>query len=243
MKFLGNRFDIHTGSRELVFPHHENEVAIARAARGATLANCWLHCDPVQYDGSLEADKIESITLDDLVNQGWDLKTIRFWLMSNHYRKTLVLSEQSLRQAQYTLDKVNRCMAVLNTIESGSPFLEIDQFLYDIKQNFIRAMADDLKISGVISSILAVVKTLNRKSSENAIDPESAKKLIQCFKGFDRVLRIFNFEKKTEYSKKVQDLIRQRETARMQNNWDQADKIREQLTALGVTVKDKKADA
>ncbi len=243
MKFLGNRFDIHTGSRELVFPHHENEVAIARAARGATLANCWLHCDPVGYDGSLEADKLESITLDDLVNQGWDLKTIRFWLMSNHYRKTLVLSEESLKQAQYTLDKVNRCIAVLNAIKSGSPFREIDQFLYDTKQNFIRAMADDLKISGVISSILAVVKTLNRKSSENAIDPESAKKLIQCFKGFNRVLRIFNFDKKTEYSKKVQDLIRQRETARMQNDWDQADKIREQLAALGVTVKDKKADA
>ena len=247
LKFLGNQFDIQTGSRELVFPHHENEVAIAKAAKGASLAKYWLHCDPIQYDGSLGVSDLESLTLEALVDQGWDLKTIRFWLISNHYRKTLVLSRQSLKQAQYSLDKINRCLEILNVIQSGAikngeAFKEIDQFVYDIKQCFIQAMGDDLKISGVISSILANVKTINRGITENGIDPASARKLIDCFKDVNSVLQIFNFDKKTEYSNKVQDLINQREEARTQNNWNQADKIRDQLIALGISVHDKKAD-
>ncbi len=252
MKFLGEQFDVQTGSRELVFPHHENEVAIAKAARGANLAKYWLHCDPVQYDGSLGASDLDSMTLDGLKDQGWDLKTIRFWLISNHYRKTLMLSEQALSQAQYTLNKINRCLETLGTMASGiaknddlhtgQTFEDMDQFLYDIRHGFVEAMEDDLKISGVISSILANVKTINRKINRHEIDQNGAKKMIQCFKEIDSVLKIFQFDKKTEYSNKVQDLISQRDAARGQNNWKQADKIRDQLVEMGISVHDKKTD-
>jgi cysteinyl-tRNA synthetase len=81
MDYLGEDFDIHTGSRELIFPHHENEVAIAKAAKGAGFAKLWLHCDPVQYDGSLNVDDIKELTLETLVKQGFKLKTIRFWMI------------------------------------------------------------------------------------------------------------------------------------------------------------------
>ena len=241
MKFLGENFDIQTGSRELIFPHHENEVAIARAAKGATLARYWLHCDPVRYDGSLGAKEIEELTLETLVNQGWELKTIRFWLISNHYRKTLILSEQSLKQAQYTLNKINRCLFILSVIKEGKDFKEIDQLIYDIKLAFLQSMEDDLKISGVISSLLANVKTINRLINQNAIDPNGAQKLVNCFKDIDSVLKIFNFDKKTKYSGEIQDLIKERERAREQNDWKLADKIREQLTTFGISVHDKKA--
>ncbi|WP_299981685.1 cysteine synthase [Desulfobacula sp.] len=241
MKFLGDNFDIQTGSRELIFPHHENEVAIARAAKGATLAKYWLHCDPVRYDGSLGTPDIETLTLETLVNQGWELKTIRFWLISNHYRKTLMLSEQSLKQTQYTLDKINRCLTTLSVIKEGRDFKEIDQFVYDIKLGFLQSMEDDLKISGVISSLLANVKTINRLINQNRINPDGAQKLVNCFKDIDSVLKIFSFAKKKEYSDEIQDLIRERERAREQNNWELADKIREQLITLGIKVHDKKA--
>ncbi|MBU8912305.1 MAG: cysteine synthase [Desulfobacterales bacterium] len=240
MKFLGENFDIQTGSRELIFPHHENEVAIAKASKGANLARYWLHCDPVRYDGSLKVRDIEMLTLDALVSQGWDLKTIRFWLISNHYRKTLVLSEQSLRQAQYTLDKINRCLATLSVIKEGKGFKGIDQLIYDIKLAFLQSMEDDLKISGVISSMLANVKAINRLINQNEITPEDARKLVNCFKDIDSVLKIFSFTRKKEYSDEIQDLIREREHAREQKDWEQADKVREVLTALGVHVHDKR---
>jgi len=240
MKFLGETFDIQTGGRELIFPHHENEVAIAKACNGANFAKCWLHCDPVHYDGSLLAPDIEVLTLETLVDQGWELKTIRFWLISNHYRKTLILSEQSLKQAQYTLDKINRCLSTLSIIKHGRQFEEIDQFIYDIKSTFLQSMGDDLKISGVISSLLANVKTINRLINQNKIDPDSAKKLLNCFKDIDSVLKIFSFDKKEEYSDEIQDLIRERDRAREQKDWKLADQVREQLTNLGISVHDKR---
>lgn len=240
MKFLGETFDIQTGSRELIFPHHENEVAIARAAKGATLARCWLHCDPIHYDGSLGTPNIEDLTLEYLVNQGWELNTLRFWLISNHYRKTLLLSRQSLKQAQYTLDKINRCISTLGAIKDGKTFEDIDQFIYDIKSAFLESMEDDLKISSVISSLLANVKTINRLMNQNKLDPGSARKLIGCFKDMDSVLKLFNFDKKAEYTDEILDLMRKRELAREQNNWELADEIREKLTNSGINVHDKR---
>ncbi|MBU2452977.1 MAG: cysteine--tRNA ligase, partial [Proteobacteria bacterium] len=243
MKFLGNTFDIQTGSRELIFPHHENEVAIARAAKGATLAKYWLHCDPVHYDGSLGPKNIEALTLEYLFNQGWEPETIRFWLISNHYRKTLLLSEQSLKQAHYTLNKINRCIDTLCAIKVGKDFEGMDQLLYDIKSAFHQSMEDDLKISGVVFSLLANVKIINALINKGKINPDGAKRLVNCFKEIDSVLKIFNFDKKREYSSKAQDLMKKREQARHQKDWDLADKIREQLITLGVNVHDKKVDA
>ena len=243
MKYLGNAFDIQTGSRELIFPHHENEVAIARAAKGASLARYWLHCAPVKYDGSLGVPDMDSLTLEYLTHQGWESKTLRFWLISNHYRKTLLLSEQSLKEAQYTLDKINRCLDTLNAIQDGRVFEEIDQFLYDIRATFLKFMEDDLKISGVVSSLLANVKTINSLINQSRLDPESAQKLLGCFRDMDSVLRIFNFDKLAEHPQDIQKLIKDRELAREENNFDLADRIREKLTALGVHVHDKKVEA
>ncbi len=240
MTFLGETFDIQTGSRELIFPHHENEVAIARAAKGATLARHWLHCDPVQYDGSLGGQDVKELTLEFLQRKGWEMNTLRFWLISNHYRKTLLLSEQSLKQCQYTLDKINRCLDTLGAIKQGDDFEGIDQLIYDMKSGFLESMADDLKISSVISSLLANVKTINGLINKNKINPESAGKLLTCFKDIDSVLRIFSFNKKKEYSNNIQDLIKERDDARREKNWALADKIRRKLTDLGVVVHDKK---
>lgn len=243
MKFLGSTFDIQTGSRELIFPHHENEVAIANAAKGASLAKYWLHCDPIRYDESLGTSDIEALTLEDLVKQGWELKTIRYWLISNHYRKTLLLSKQSLKQAQYTLDKINRCLSTLSAITGGTDFDGIDQLLYDIKSAFLQSMEDDLKISSVISSLLANVKIINGLINKGKIGQDGAQKLVKCFKEIDGVLKIFNFDEKKEYSSKIHDLIKERDRAREQSDWELADKIRNQLTAFGINVHDKKVDA
>ena len=242
MKFLGESFDIQTGSRELIFPHHENEVAIARALKGATLARYWLHCDPVRYDGSLGAQPIKSLTLETLVKKGWGLKTIRFWLISNHYRKTLILSDQALKQAQYTLDKINRCIATLSIIGNGSGFEDMDQFIYDMKAAFFQSMEDDLRISGAVSSLLANVKTINRLINKNKINADGAQKLVTCFKEIDSVLKIFSFKGKKQYSKQIQYLVKKRDRARQQKDFQAADRLRLQLINLGISVHDKKAD-
>ena len=244
LKYLGGRFDIQTGGRELVFPHHENEVAIAMAAEGSGLARYWLHCDPVNYDGSLGEGDIDSVTLDFLIDKGWDPETIRFFLISNHYRKPLNLSERSLKQSKFTLDKMNRCLQTLGGINTmakeGKVFDGIDQLIYDIRQGLVQHMEDDLKISGVISSLLASIKTINRLISRNVIDPESARKIIAVFKDVDSVLKIFSFEDNKTYSDTIRQLIKERDQAREKKEFKRADEIRDNLAGLGVVVHDKK---
>ena len=244
MKYLGEKFDIQTGGRELVFPHHENEVAIARACAGADLASFWLHCNPVEYDGSLQYDTMAPINLTALMDQGWSPETIRFWLISIHYRKTLSLSQKALEQARYTVDKVNRCLVALSALKTGYPYEEVNQLIYDIRQDFVQSMGDDLKISGVISSLLAHVKTINRLINTSQIDPVGAKKLIACFREINSVLQVFTFEgPEAPQDDDVKDLLAQRETARAEKNWQRADELRKLLEDRGVVIHDKKVDA
>ncbi|MFN2357657.1 MAG: pyridoxal-phosphate dependent enzyme, partial [Desulfotignum sp.] len=246
MAYLGAPFDIHTGSRELVFPHHENERAIARAACGQQLANTWLHCDPVQYDGSLGIKHMDDITLDTLANLGWDNNTIRFWLMSGHYRRGLVLSFRALTDAKATLDKINRCIATLEKIRSakiaqGHAYGGIDQLVYDIRQGILSAMADDLKISAAITSLLANVKKMNALVSQNRLNAANAEQVLDCLQEMDTILQVCDFGKKMEYSDEVTYLLTQRDDARQNQDWKTADMIRETLAAMGVQVHDKKA--
>jgi len=128
----------------------------------------------------------------------------------------------------------------LGVLKTGQQFKEIDQLIYDIKQDFIKSMEDDLKISSVIAGLLANVKKINRLINQNQIDPECGGKLIDCFKDIDKVLKVFNFDKRDQYTIEIKNLIKQRECAREQKNFELADKIRVQLTTLGVDTHDKK---
>ena len=157
-----------------------------------------------------------------------------------------MLSEQSLTQARYTLDKINRCLETLASLANASQgasegSAETDQFVYDIKNGFTRAMEDDLKISGVISSILASVKTINRRISQGRIGPEDAGRLLDGFKEINSVLRVFTFRKKKEYPPNIQDLMKQRDAAREANNWKEADRLRNELIQLGIPIHDEKS--
>lgn len=242
MSFLGDSFDIHTGSRELLFPHHENEIAIAKAAKGAGFARHWLHCYPVKYDGSLGSSHMDDLTLDTLQKMGFKAKMLRFWLISQHYRKTLVLTRTGLEQARFTLNKINQCIRTLSLIKSGKQFREIDQLIYDIKQGFIQSMEDDLKISGVISSLLFNIKNINRLLNRDLVNRENAGKLITCFKEIDAVLKVFDFAAEEEFPEKIENLIKMRDRAREEKDFQKADKIRGQLLEMGIDVHDKKVN-
>jgi len=249
MLHLGAPFDIHTGSRELVFPHHENERAIARAAENRELANVWLHCDPVRYDGSLGPESISDLTLDTLADLGWDDGTIRFWLLSGHYRRGLVLSERSLAEARATRDRINRCIALLEQIRSGdtgpaAPSSgDIDQLMYDIRQGVLTALADDLKISAALAALLAGIKAINTRISRQEIHAGDADRILTGLRELDRIFQVCEFNRQTSQSPQVRDLLRQRRAAREKKDWATADRLRDQLVAMGIAVHDQKVGA
>ncbi|MFZ0482486.1 MAG: cysteine--tRNA ligase [Desulfobacterales bacterium] len=240
MKYLGETYDIHTSSRELVFPHHENEIAIAGAVTGKPLARFWVHCDRVLVHGKIVDEQGAGETLSDLTDMGYTGREIRYWLISGHYRKPITFSKEHLENAKSSLKRLDSCINSLIHLKSdGSHFPELDQLLYDIKQGFVSAMDDDLNISAAMASIFKNVKMVNILILENRLDTNDASKILDAFRNLDAVLKIFDFEDAHD-GPDVQRLIKKREQARLDKNWDLADKLRDQLKARGITIKDQK---
>lgn len=240
MKYLGESYDIHTSSRELVFPHNENEIAIAGAATGKPLAKYWVHCDRVLVEGKKVDEHGSGLTLSDLASLGYSNRAIRYWLLSAHYRKPVTFTKERLENAGRSLERLDTCIHTLHNVRvDASPYPELDQLLYDLKHGFVSAMDDDLNISAAMASIFKIVKRLNMLTLENRLDSDGALKVVDEFRNIDAVLEIFNFKDEV-YDPEVQHLIVKRDKARLEKNWDFADKIRDQLRGLGINVKDRK---
>jgi cysteinyl-tRNA synthetase len=240
MKYLGESFDIHTSSRELVFPHHENEMAIAGAVTGKSLAKYWLHCDRVLVDGKKIDENQAGCTLADLNGLGYSGRVIRYWLIASHYRKPVTFSIARLDSAKHSLKRLDSCIHSLLNITEGAPYPELDQILYDIKHGFTSAMDDDLNISAALASIFKIVKQINILILKKMIDPIGASSVVDAFRNIDSALKIFDFGAELSDSE-IQSLIKQRDKARMEKNWGLADRIRNQLIERGITIKDGRA--
>ncbi len=241
MKYLGESFDIHTASRDLVFPHHENEIAISAAVTGKPLARYWMHCDRVMVDEQVKEKKGEILNLTDLMQEGFSGREIRFWLILGHYRKAVTYSAVRLLDTRNALNRIDSCIHALIQVRVGQPFPELDQLLYDIRQGFITAMDDDLNISAAMASIFANVRKINSLLQEGLIDPIGAEKILEAFRSINSVLNIFDFQDNFS-DPYVQKLIREREKARSDKNWALADSIRDQLLKRGITVRDQKVE-
>jgi cysteinyl-tRNA synthetase len=243
MKYLGQSFDIHTSGRELMFPHHENEIAIAAALNGKPLARFWIHCDRVLIDGKKVDEKKPRITLESLAAMGYSGRVIRYWLLCGHYRKPLTFSRDRLDEAQKALNRLDTFMDNLDQATGSrwqrEPYPEIDQLVYDIRNGFIAAMDDDLNISAALASLFTLIKQINRLIQQKTIDPEGASKIQLAIRQIDGVLHVL--QTKTELlPQDIQTLIEKRNRARQEKNWTLADQIRDELVARRVVIKDGK---
>lgn len=239
MKYLGPNFDIHVSSQELVFPHHENENAIAEALTGKSLAKYWIHCGRVLVDGRTVDEKGIGLSLQDLIEMNYSGREIRYWLLSNHYRKPVTFSKERLEETRRSLKRLDACIHSLMNTSEGRPYAELKQLLYDIKFGFARAMDDDLNISAAIASMFKMVKQVNILVKENRIDSEGAAQVLDAFRNLDTVLAIFDFgEVRSEPD--IQILVSERDKARKEKSWILADKIRDQLRSHGIIIQDQK---
>jgi cysteinyl-tRNA synthetase len=239
MKYLGETFDIYTSSRDFIFPHHENEIAVSGALTGKPLARNWMHTELV-LSGGKKADRDVAIpNIRDLLERGYSGRVIRYWLLANHYRKPLNLSYEALDQAGQAIRRLDECIFRLSNMEEGRAYPDLDQLLYDTKTGFADSMDDDLNVSSATATIFRMVRKVNRLIVKREIDQTGARRIIDAFKNVDTVLRIFDFAKKPE-DPEIQKLVREREEARTRKDWKLADELRERLIAKGIEVRDKK---
>ena len=239
MKYLGDNYDIYASSRELLFPHHENVNAIAAALTGKPLARFWIHCDRVLINGKKVDETDSGHTLDDLIRMGYSGRLIRYWLLTTHYRKPITFSKDRLIDARHSLKRLDQCIHTLKHIRDGRSYPDLNQLIYDIKQGFIQAMDDDLNISAAMAALFGSVKKINILTRGKKIDAEGASKVLDVFRSIDTVLELLEFDDDVE-NPTIQKLIKARDQARSEQNWELADRIRNQLRASGIIVQDDK---
>ncbi len=239
MKYLGETFDIYVSSRNLIFPHHENELAVTSALTGKPLARWWIHSEVV-LSGGRKAQAGPGVPyVRELLDRGYSGRAIRYWLLSHYHRKPLSFSFKALDEASRAIRRLDECVHRLNSLEAGRPSKNLDQLLYDIKTRFADAMDDDLAIPPAMAAIFRIVRNVNQLVADREIDQTGARRLKEAFKRINKVLNIFAFEEQA-LDTRVQDLISEREEARRRKDWRRADEIRERIRATGVELQDKK---
>ncbi len=242
MKHLGESYDIHTASRELMFPHHENEIAIAGSVTGKPLARYWVHCDRVLVDGKKVQDKGSDLSIGHLMAAGYTGREIRYWLITAHYRKPVHYSISRLENARRALKRIDACVGRLQGVSEGEPGAELDQLVYDIKQGFVGAMDDDLNTSAAIASIFRQIKKINKLIAAGKLDASGAARILETFMSIDTVLNIFELDEISRDTT-MAGLVEEREKARQAGDWQRADEIRQELTQRGVVVRDGKIES
>jgi cysteinyl-tRNA synthetase len=239
MKYLGDTYDIHTSGIDLVFPHHENAIAISQGVTGKAPANYWLHNERVMVNGKKPARDDDSAvyTLKNLLEKGYTGRDIRYWLISHHYRKPLTFSLERLDMARRTLSHLDQFTRKLQLCRTAGSSSDLDQLLYDLRQGFADSMDDDLNVAQALTALFDFTRRMNRWMETRGLSSPDRERVEALLKDIDSVLGILDLNPPPK-DEALEDLIRWREEARKAKDWERADQMREQLKRMGVEVID-----
>ena len=237
-RHLGETLDIHTASQDLMFPHHENEIAIAEALTGKPLANYWLHSGLLLKNGKkMSAESGNVVTLQEVLDKGYTGREIRFMLLGVHYRKPLRFTYKKLDSVRTALKRIDEFTRKLLCLPPGLPHPEIITFVSTLENRFITAMDDDLNISGAIGALFDFIKKTNPILQSGILDQDQKNEIFETLRKINRVLGFLRLEQCT-LAPEINRLIQQREEARQRKDWAAADEARRELLRRGVTVHD-----
>ncbi len=244
-RYLGKTIDIHCGGQDLIFPHHENEIAQSECCNGVPFANYWMH------NGFITVDKVKMskslgnfFTVRD-VAQEFGYEPIRFLMISCQYRSPINYSIDAIMQCKASLERMYTCRNNLDFAlknakeEAGEKDAEIIDLINKRKAQFIEAMEDDLNTADAIGVIFELVRDLNTNVNEGIQSKALVEYAISSFDELTDVLGLlYNREKKGSLDGDIEALIEQRNAARKAKNWAEADRIRDELKAQGIILED-----
>jgi cysteinyl-tRNA synthetase len=240
MKHLGQSFDIHTGGVDLIFPHHEDELAQSEAATGEPFVGTWLHCAHLQMGGAKMAKSTGNIArVGDLIEDGVSTRAIRLALISVHYRQGLTYSDASLTAAAAALERLDALIAALRSYrEETGDDVTLPELLDGARRSFEAAMDDDLNVSAALAAIFDLVREANRRLDNRALSTADAGRIRGLLAELDVVLAILPDEDADELDPELADLVERRAAARAARDWATSDRLRDELAARGIGVED-----
>ena len=243
-KYLGDSIDIHAGGEDLIFPHHENEIAQSEAANGVEFSRYWMHNGFLKIDNEkMSKSKGNFFTVKDIKTR-YDLQVLRFFMLSAHYRSPLNFSDELMEGAKNGLERILNCVDSLNyllennTLENMTG--EEEKLLSTAKEyktKFDAAMDDDFNTADAISTVFELVKFANTNTTD-ASSKAFVKELLSDVTVLCDVLGIITKKEKEVLDSDVEALIEERQAARKEKNFARADEIRDELLSMGIVLED-----
>ena len=246
-EFLGDTIDIHGGGQDLIFPHHENEIAQSEAANCCPLANFWVHNAFVNVDGEKMSKSLGNFfTIRDIV-KSYPYNVIRFFILLGHYRMPINFSDQLLESAKTSLERISTCVNNVDFLLANggvkpAPAEGDDKFLASVEaaaESFVAHMDDDLNTADAITDIFNLVKVTNTGATADDVSGEALKVAADKIRELTGVLGIELFgNEEEEIPAEITELVEARTAAKKAKDFAEADRIRDELKAKGYIVKD-----
>ena len=238
MKLLGTSFDLHLGGEDLMFPHHEDEIAQSEGAgvqvNGQRFVKHWLHGAHLLVEGKKMSKSLGNFfTLRDLLSKGFSGREIRYLLLTSHYRETFNFTVTGLESAQTSLMRIDECLRKLREL-AGSTKPSSDSSLAD---QFTEVMDDDLNVAGAWGKIFDWVSDMNRRLAANSIDAAAAAAGLASWERVDAVLGV-GIAAEIEVPAEILALVEARQAARQAKDFTRSDAIRDELKSKGWVVED-----
>jgi cysteinyl-tRNA synthetase len=239
MAHLGPSFDIHTGGVDLIFPHHEDEIAQSEAATGQPFVGTWLHCAHLQVSGTKMARSTGNIARpEDLFEAGVSPRALRYALLAVHYRAGLNHSDDSLAAASAAVARLDAAVAALTAYRQDGPDdPSLGPALDGARSAFTGALDDDLNISAALAAVFDLVRDLNRRIEARSMSTSDASRALDRLRDLDRVLAVLP-DASDDADPEIADLLEERAAARSARDWAASDRLRDALADRGIAVED-----
>ena len=240
MKHLGESFDVHTGGVDLIFPHHEDEIAQSEAATGHQFVRTWLHCAHLQMGGEKMAKSTGNIArVEEVLARGVSARALRYALLAVHYRAPLTYSEESLAAATAAIERLDAALLALAGYREDRPDdPTLPEALEAARTAFGAALDDDLNVSPALAALFDLVREVNRRIDARAMSTADAARAASVINELDAVLGVGPDGTSESLEPALQALLDARASAREGRDWATSDRLRDELAAAGIVVED-----
>ena len=243
-KYLGEEIDIHAGGEDLIFPHHENEIAQSECCNGKIFARYWLHNGFLNIDNRKMSKSLGNFFTVREIGEQYDLQVLRFFMLSAHYRSPINFSREIMESSKNALERIVTAVSNLKHLEETAKTANVTEEEKELlkemavyRQKFEEAMDDDLNTADAVSAIFELVKFANTHSGE-ASSAEFIKTVKDEIISLSDILGLLVDKKEDTLDAEIENLIAERQTARKARNFIRADEIRDQLLAQGIILED-----